>query len=84
MLKLRDQLYAVNYPIAMLSFINYLIMGLPDERETFKTTLRGTSRSPSTTEDSVIDTIRNEDVVQLRKTESERVYTANVHPKRKN
>ena len=84
MLKLRDQLYAVNYPITKFSFINYLIMGLPEEWETFKTTLRGTTRSPSSTEDHIIATIRDEDVVQLRKTETKRVYAANVHSKRKN
>ena len=68
----------------LLSFINYLIMGLTEEWETFKTTLRGTSRSPSSTEDHILATIRDEDVVQLRKTESERVYATNYHPKRKN
>jgi len=44
-LRLRDQLYAVNYPVTKISFNDFLVQGLPEEWETFKTTMRGVIRS---------------------------------------
>jgi hypothetical protein len=38
-LRLRDQLYAINYPVTGMSFNEYLVQGLPDEWDVFKTTV---------------------------------------------
>ena len=82
MMKLKDGLYAVNYPINMLSFNNYLIQGQLKEWDTFKTTVRGQTRLY--TEEVMIATIRHEDAKYLRNLESEVAYAAKVPPKGRN
>ena len=54
-MKLRDRLFAVNYPVTRISFNDYLVQGLPEEWETFNITMRGVSRKY--TENEMIATI---------------------------
>ena len=80
-MKLRDRLFAVNYPVTRISFNDYLVQGLPEEWETFKITMRGVSRKY--TENEMIATIRDEDIAYRRKMESEKAYAANSPPQRR-
>ena len=80
-MKLRDRLFAVNYPITRISFNEYLVQSVPEEWETLKKTMRGLSTTM--TEAEMIATIRDEDNVYRRSTESERAYIANAPPKRR-
>ena len=58
-LELRDQLFAINQPITTMNFNTYLINGIPEEWETFKTAMRGQLRSLS--ESDFIAYIKEED-----------------------
>ena len=78
-LRLRDQLYAINYPVTRISFNDFLVQGLPDEWETFKTIMRGQIRHIS--EEHMIAYIRDEDRHAEQKTNSDRMYAATSHPK---
>ena len=78
-LRLRDQLYAINYPVTRISFNDFLVQGLPDKWETFKTIMRGQIRHIS--EEQMIAYIRDEDRHAEQKTNSDRMYAATSHPK---
>ena len=78
-LRLRDLLFAANYPVTRISFNDFLVQGLPEEWDTFRTTMRTLVRS--LTEDEMIANIRNEDDVQQRMNEPERVYTTREPPR---
>ena len=47
MMKLRDRLYAVNYPIIKISLNDYLVQRLSEEWDTLKTTMRGLTLAAS-------------------------------------
>ena len=57
-LRLKDQIYAINYPI-IVSFTEYLVRGLPEEWNSFKTGMRSQIRT--ITKEAMIAYIRNED-----------------------
>ena len=56
---LKDQLFAVNYPVTRMSFNDFLVQGLLEHWETFKTTMRGQIRQ--LTEEQMIASIQDED-----------------------
>ena len=62
-MKLRNRLFAVNYPTTRITFNDYLVQGLSEEWETFKITMRELSRTK--TEEQIIATIRDENNVSI-------------------
>ena len=76
-LRIRDELYNLNYPLPMQSFNEYLIQGLPEEWESFRSSLRRQTRTLK--EGLMINYIRDEDALQQRKARAEVAYTANAH-----
>jgi len=78
-LELRDQLFAISQPITAMSFNAYLINGIPEEWETFKTTMRGQIRSLS--ESDLIAYIKGEDKRLDIKSRADMVYAARAASK---
>jgi hypothetical protein len=78
-LELRDQLFAISPPVTTMSFNAYLINGIPEEWETFKTTMRGQIRSLS--ESDLIAYIKGEDKRLDIKSRADMVYAARAPSK---
>ena len=80
-LRLRDKLYAVNYPVTRVSFNDYLVQGLPEEWHSFKTGLRSQIRT--ITEETMMAYIRDEDVHMQQHSNPDRMYAATAPPHRR-
>ena len=80
-LRLRDQLFAVNYPVTRMSFNDFLVQGLPEHWETFKTTMRGQIRH--LTEEQMIAYIQDEDRHLQARNGSDVMYAVSAPPRRR-
>ena len=79
-LRLRDCLFAIQHPIANVTFNSFLLEGVPDDWYVFKTSMRTQLRT--ILEEDLIGCIRDEDLRMQAQENPERIYAAKV-PSRK-